>query len=164
MKCPQVQKRLSAYQDGELKPQEEERVSEHLASCPACREQYTEMERVWQALGDFQEILPEPGFYGKVVREINESYEPRRFPRLKEVFQLFSPLTACSLLVIGLLVGTFAGNYLAGTGLISFQSPQAGKISQAIEVVSFQAFDPIPPGTLGDGYLRIVSNMETQYK
>jgi predicted anti-sigma-YlaC factor YlaD len=164
MKCTQVQKKFSAYQDGELKPQERERVSEHLESCPACRERYNEMVKVWQALGDFQEILPEPGFYGQVVRKINESYEPRRFPRLKEVFQLFSPVAACTLLVIGLLIGTFAGNYLAGTGLISFQSLRAGKISEAIEVVSFQAFDPIPPGTLGDGYLRIVRNMESQYK
>jgi hypothetical protein len=99
-----------------------------------------------------------------VVRKINESYEPRRIPRLKEVFNVFSPLAACTLLVMGLLIGTFAGNYLAGSGLISFQSPQAGKIPQAIEVVSFQVFDPVPPGTLGDGYLRIVRNMETQHK
>jgi predicted anti-sigma-YlaC factor YlaD len=164
MKCTPVQKRLSAYQDGELKPQEEEGISEHLANCSACREQYTAMKKVWQALGNFQEILPEPGFYGQVVKKINESYEPRRFPRLKEVFQLFSPLTACSLLVMGLLVGTFVGNYLAGSGLISIQSPQAGKIPKAIEVVSFQIFDPIPPGTLGDEYLRIVSNMGIRYK
>jgi hypothetical protein len=164
MRCSKVQKRLSAFQDGELNSLEQRRVSKHLESCSACRERYAEMVKVWQALGDFQEILPEPGFYGQVVRKINESYEPRRFPGLKEVFQAFSPLAACTLLVTGLLVGTFAGNYLAGTGLISFPSPQAGKISGAIEVVSFQAFDPIPPGTLGDGYLRIVRNMESQYK
>ena len=165
MKCTQVQKRFSAYQDGELKPQDQERLSEHLESCPACRERYAEMEKVWQALGDFEEILPEPGFYGQVVRKINESYELRPSFRLEDLFQLFSPLAACTVLAIGLLIGTFVGNYLAGSGFIPpFQSLQTGKISAAIEVVSFQAFDPVPPGTLGDGYLRTVSNMETQYK
>jgi anti-sigma factor RsiW len=164
MKCKDIQKRLSAYQDGELGPRERDLIAGHLKECQSCQGELAKLERAWRVLEGLPEIQPEPDFYRQVVRKINGSCEPRRFPWLKEVFQLFSPMAACTLLVIGLLVGTFAGNYLAGSGLISFQSPQAGKISEAIEVVSFQAFDPVPPGTLGDGYLRIVSNMETQYK
>jgi anti-sigma factor RsiW len=164
MRCKDIQKRLSAFQDGELGPRERDLIAGHLKECQSCQGELAKLERAWVALEGLPAIRPEPDFYRQVVRKINESYEPRRFPRLKEVFQVFSPLAACTLLVMGLLVGTFAGNYLAGSGLISFQSPPAGKIPQAIEVVSFQAFDPVPPGTLGDGYLRIVSNMETQHK
>jgi anti-sigma factor RsiW len=164
MRCKDIQKRLSAFQDGELGPGERDLIAGHLEECQSCKGELAKLERAWMALEGLPEIQPEPDFYRQVVRKINESYEPRRFPRLKEVFQVFSPLAACTLLVMGLLVGTFVGNYLAGSGLISFQSPQAGKIPQAMEVVSFQAFDPVPPGTLGDGYLRIVSNMETQHK
>ena len=58
MKCRQVQKKLSAFQDGELDSPEAKRISDHLESCSACRERYGEMEKVWQALGDFKEILP----------------------------------------------------------------------------------------------------------
>jgi predicted anti-sigma-YlaC factor YlaD len=164
MQCKDVQKRFSAYQDGEIEPKKRERITNHLQVCEVCRGEFAKLDRLWQALDGLREIQPEPDFYRQVVRKINESYEPRRIPRLKEVFNVFSPLAACTLLVMGLLIGTFAGNYLAGSGLISFQSPQAGKIPQAIEVVSFQVFDPVPPGTLGDGYLRIVRNMETQHK
>jgi anti-sigma factor RsiW len=164
MRCKDIQKRLSAFQDGELGPRERDLIAGHLKECQSCQGELAKLERAWVALEGLPEIQPEPDFYRQVVRKINESYEPHHIPRLKEVFQVFSLLAACTLLVMGLLVGTFVGNYLAGNGLISFQSSQAGKIPQAIEIVSFQAFDPVPPGTLGDGYLRIVSNMETQHK
>jgi anti-sigma factor RsiW len=165
MKCSQVQERLSAFQDGELKPQEKEGVSEHLESCPACRERYAEMEKVWQGLGDFKGILPEPGFYGQLVKKINESHETRSPARFQWLFQFFSsPWVASTLLLAGILIGTFLGNFLAGSDLFPFRPGMARKSLEAVEVVSFRVFDPVPPGTLGEGYLRMVRNTEVQYR
>jgi len=160
MKCRQIQNRLSAFQDGELKPKEQEKVSEHLEGCSACRELYEEMERVWEALGDFQAIPPEPGFYGQVLKKINESNQthfPARLQRFQGLFQFFSPYWAtASLLVGGILMGTYLGNILARNELLPFQ--QHRTYSQAAaEVFSLKAFDPIPPGTLGDKYLRMAN-------
>ena len=158
MKCGQVQKRLSAFQDGELNPQEQERVSDHLESCSACREQYAEMEKVWQALGDFKEILPEPEFYGQLVKKINYSDETRIPVRFSWFFQIFSsPWATATLLIVGILVGTFLGNILAKSDLFPFQQSQASHSQAAIEVFSLKAFDPIPPGTLADKYMRMAS-------
>ena len=158
MKCSQVQKRLSAFQDGELNPQEQERVSDHLESCSACREQYAEMEKVWQALGDFKEILPEPGFYGQLVKKINYSDETRIPARFSWFFQIFSsPWATATLLIAGILIGTFLGNILAKSDLFPFQQNQATYSQAAIEVFSLKAFDPIPPGTLADKYMRMAS-------
>ena len=158
MKCSQVQERLSAFQDGELKPQEREGVSDHLESCPACRERYAEMEKVWQALGDFKEILPEPGFYGQLVKKINESDEIRFPVGFQWLFQFFSsPWATSTLLIVGILIGTFLGNILAKSDLFPFQQNQAAHSQAAIEVFSLKAFDPIPPGTLGDKYMRMAS-------
>jgi len=158
MKCSQVPKRLSAFQDGELNPQEQERVSNHLESCSACREQYAEMEKVWQAIGDFKEILPEPEFYGQLVRKINYS-DQTRFPvRFSWFFQIFSsPWATSTLLIVGILVGTFLGNILAKSDLFPFQQSQASHSQAAIEVFSLKVFDPIPPGTLADKYMRMAS-------
>jgi anti-sigma factor RsiW len=158
MECNQVQKRLSAFQDGELKPQEQERVSEHLESCSACREQYAGVEKVWQALEDFKEILPEPGFYSQLVKKINER-QVSRFPvGLQWLFQFFSsPWAASTLLIVGILIGTFLGNILAKSALFPFQQNQAVHSQAAIEVFSLKAFDPIPPGTLADKYMRMAS-------
>ena len=158
MKCPQVQKRLSAFQDGELTSQEKERVSRHLESCSVCRERYAEMEKGWQALGDLKEIIPEPGFYGQLVKQINESLEtpfPVGFQWLSQFFS--SSWVTCTLLFIGILAGTFLGNILAKTDLFPLQQNQFSHSQAAIEVFSLRAFDPIPPGTLGGRYLQMAN-------
>ena len=158
MKCSQVQKRLSAFQDGELKPQEQGRIDEHLESCPLCRERYEEMEKVWQALGDLREINPEPGFYGQLVKKINECHETLSPAGFQRIFQFFSSSWAmCTLLFIGILAGTFLGNILAKSELFPFQQRQASYSQEAIEVFSLKVFDPIPPGTLADKYMRMAS-------
>jgi anti-sigma factor RsiW len=158
MKCPQVQKRFSAFQDGELKPQEQERVSKHLESCSGCRERYAEIEEVWQALGDFKEVLPEPGFYRQLVKKINESNETRSPGDFQWLFQFFSsPWATSTLLIVGILIGTFLGNILVKSDLFPFQQNRVAHSQAANEVFSLRAFDPIPPGTLGDKYLRLAS-------
>ena len=157
MKCRQVQKRLSAFQDDELKPQERARVSDHLESCSACRERYEEMGKVWQDLENLKEIPPEPGFYGQLSRKIKEINEPRSPVGFRWLFEFFSPSWATSaLLVGGLLLGTFLGNTLVKNELLPFQ--QNRTYSQAAaEVFSLRAFDPVPPGTLGERYLRMAN-------
>jgi anti-sigma factor RsiW len=165
MKCRQVQNKLSAFQDGELRPEEHERVIEHLKSCMACRERYAEMEKVWQALGYFKEILPEPEFYGQLVKKINESPETPSPAGFQWVFQFFSsPWVTSTLLIAGILIGTFLGNFLAGGALIPFRPDMANNPPQPVEVASLRVFDPLPPGTLGEAYVRLVGNTEVQYR
>jgi len=157
MKCHQIQNRLSAFQDGELKDREQEKISEHLGKCSACRKRYEEMEKVWQDLGNLKEISPQPGFYGQLSNKIKEINERRLLTRFRWLFQLFSPSWATAALLIGgVLMGTFLGNTLAKKELLPFQ--QNRTYSQAAaEVFSLKAFDPVPPGTLGERYLRMAS-------
>jgi anti-sigma factor RsiW len=162
MKCKNIQKRLSAYQDGELKHKERELITRHLEVCPACQEEFRKLERVWQALEGLSEIQPTPDFYGQLIKKINKPHEHRPLSGFQEVFQLFSSVTGCSLLVAGVLLGTFLGNVLTRSDLFPFRPTAAGKSPEAVEVVSFRVFDPVPPGTLGDGYIRLVSKTEIQ--
>ena len=159
MQCQDVIKKLSPYQDGELKPIEQEKVTKHLQNCRACLERYEEMERVWQTLGTAPEMDPEADFYRQVINKINEPHERHLLPSRQRILQLLSSsLTVCMLLIAGLLIGTFLGNFLSGSILFPFQPNLADNSTEPAEVVSFRAFDPVPPGTLGDGYLRMVSN------
>jgi len=163
MKCKDIQKRLSAYQDGELKPKDQERVAKHLRDCQACQAESARLERVWQALEGLPEIHPDPDFYGQVIKKINEPYERRPLTGFQWVSQIFSAsLAGCTLLIAGVLIGSFLGNFLAGSEIFPFQPTLPGKAPEAVEIVSFRAFDPVPPGTLGDGYIRMVSNTEMQ--
>jgi len=162
MKCHSVQKKLSAYQDRELKLQEQEEVKSHLLSCRSCREQYEEFERVWQALGEVEEIHPDPWFYRQLVRKIKEPREKGLLPTLQHVFQLFrAPVTVSIILIIGLLAGTYLGGILARFDLLPFQTDPASYSQEAL-LTSMRAFDPAPPGTFAEGYLRMVSHKESE--
>ncbi len=156
MKCMKIQKKLSAYQDGELDPQEQKEVRNHLLGCQSCREQFAELERVWPTLGGLEEIQPDPWFYQQVLRKIKEPREQGLLPTLQHVFRLSRvPGTISIILIIGLLAGTYLGTILARSDLIPFQSsPVIGSLGI---LSSMRVFDPAPPGTLAEGYYRMAS-------
>jgi len=165
MKCHSVQKKLSAYQDWELKPQEQNEVSTHLVSCQSCREQYEKFERVWQTLGGLEEIRSDPWFYPQLVKKIKNPSEDRPIPRLRWVSRFLpAPAIVSILLVVGLLVGTYLGNILARYDLFPFSHMQTRRSSEETTLTSLQVFDPVPPGTLADGYLRMVNYTESHSK
>ena len=162
MKCRNVQKRLSAYQDGELKPQEQEEIGRHLQDCLACREEYDNLERVWQNLGGLEEIGPDPWFYAQLVRKIKEPPERGLLPTLQHAFQFVgAPVIVSMILIIGLVAGGYLGTNLARRDLLSFQSDLVGD-SQSAFFASMKAFDPAPPGTFAEGYLRLASYEESR--
>jgi predicted anti-sigma-YlaC factor YlaD len=162
MNCHNVQKKLSAYQDRELDPREQEEISRHLLSCQSCREQYAELDRVWQTLGEMEEIRSDPWFYRQLVRKIREPREKGLLPTLQHVFQLFRvPVAVPIILVIGLMAGTYLGSILARFDLLRFQTNPAS-YSQEAFFTSMRVFDPAPPGTLAEGYLRMVSYKESE--
>ena len=162
MKCRSVQKKLSAYQDRELEPLEKERVRSHLLSCRACREQHAELERVWQTLGELEEIRPDPWFYGQLVRKIEQPRGRGLLPMIERFLQLLrTPAIASILLAIGILAGTYLGNILIRCDFLPFQ-PQRTSYSQEALFDSLKVFDPAPPGTLAHGYLQMVSYKEDE--
>ena len=162
MKCRGAQKKFSAYQDKELKSREREKVDRHLLSCQSCREQYAEFERFWQTLGEMEEIHPDPWFYRQLAGKIKE---PRKqgLLSLQHVFQLLRvPAIASIILIVGLLAGSYLGNILARWDLFPFQNNPLSN-SEGL-FTSLKVFDPAPPGTLAEGYLRTVSYKENQSK
>ncbi len=162
MKCHSIQKKLSAYQDRELKPGEQEEVSKHLVSCQSCREQYEKIEHVWQTLGALEEIRPDSWFYPQLVRKIKEPREQGLLPTIERFFQLLrTPAIASILLAVGILAGTYLGNILARCDFLPFQ-PDRTTYSQEVLFDSLKIFDPAPPGTLAHGYLQMVSYKEDE--
>jgi predicted anti-sigma-YlaC factor YlaD len=122
MKCQNVQKKLSAYQDRELKLKEQEQVKSHLLNCQSCREQYEKLERVWQTLGEFKEIRPDPWFYPQLVRKVKEPRERGLLPGLQWVFPILrTPAIASIVLAIGILTGVYLGNIVARCDFLPFQ-------------------------------------------
>jgi anti-sigma factor RsiW len=162
MKCRNIQKKLSAYQDRELKPGVQEEISRHLLNCESCREQYAELERVWQAMGEMEEIRTDQWFYRQLVRKIKEPHEQGLLPSLQRVFQILrAPVTISIILIVGLLAGTYLGNILVRCDFLPFQ-PERPTYSQEALFDSLKVFDPAPPGTLAHGYLQMVNYEERE--
>jgi anti-sigma factor RsiW len=162
MRCRNVQKRLSAYQDRELKPQEQEEVRSHLLSCQSCREQYEKLEQIWQTLGELEGVRPDPWFYPQIARKIKEPREQGLLPTIERFFQLLrTPAIASVLLAIGILAGAYLGNILVRHDFFPFQSSQPTYSQEAL-FDSLKVFDPAPPGTLSHGYLQMVNYKENE--
>jgi anti-sigma factor RsiW len=162
MRCRNVQNRLSAYQDKELKPEEQEEVSNHLLSCQSCRMEYEKLGRSWQILGELEEIRPDPWFYAQLIRKVKETRQERVFPVLQHVFRLLrTPAIASVLVAVGIMVGSYLGNILVRCDFLPFQTTQT-TYSQEVFLDSLRVFDPAPPGTLAHGYLQMANYEEKE--
>jgi anti-sigma factor RsiW len=163
MKCRNVRQRLSAYQDKELKPREQEEVRKHLLGCRSCREEHERLGRVWQALGDMQEISPEPGFYRQVLGNIDRSGEQGVSLALRRLLgALPSAAMASLILATGVVLGAYLGDFMGRPDFLPF-APSAAS-SGGTFLNSLKVFDPSPPGTLANGYLQLASTRETNLR
>ena len=163
MNCRRIRKRLAAYQDGEMGGEERNRISAHLEGCPACRSAYAELGQVWRAFERIPEIQASQGFEQRLFAKIHAASEPCSWWRFPGVFQwLPAPAMALILVLMGATLGGFLGNALM-SGFAS--APPPVQVSKAdVDIVSFRAFAAVPPGTLGDGYLRMASFTEDRRK
>jgi len=160
MNCRHIQKKLTAFQDGELNADERMLVSTHLQSCPSCRNVYNKMEKVWQSLNMIQEIEPSPKFernlYWKLHTSANQ-HQPQRFPWFLKL--LPTPAVTIAMLLIGVSLGAFLGNSFVTLEPLSIRNQTS--YSQTLKDVDFfKAFDSTPPDTLGNSYLKITSTTE----
>jgi anti-sigma factor RsiW len=163
MNCHHIQKRLAAYQDGEVGGKERERITAHLEGCPACRSAYAELEQVWQSLEKIPELEASPGFERRLFGRLDAAYEPRSRWRFPWVYRAYpAPAMAAVVLLVGLVLGGYLGNTLmAGFATLTAQI----QVSRAdTDIVSFRVFSAAPPGTLGDGYLRMAHFTEEDRK
>jgi anti-sigma factor RsiW len=157
MRCHRIQKRLAAYQDGEVGGKERDRISAHLKGCPACRSAYAKLEQTWQRLEKIPEIQASAGFERRLFERINAVPDPHSRWRLPWVSWIYRAYPAPAMAAVLLLVGTVLGGYL-GNALVSGFSPAPAQVQASragTDIVSFRVFSAAPPGTLGDGYLRM---------
>ncbi|MCX5827851.1 MAG: anti-sigma factor [Deltaproteobacteria bacterium] len=164
MNCRTILKMFAAYQDGELDSSERSRVESHLESCLSCSKYYAETEGVWQALDGMQEIEPSPGFYRSIFKKIHAPPRKNHFQKyLSWIMDFFpAPAVAIPVLLICIVCGVAMGNII-GSGL-GIEKNYTTHSQSLTNVNTVGVFSPIPPGTLGDGYLRLAGISEEHKK
>jgi len=68
--CEDIRELLSARIDGELSEAESRTLDEHLSSCPACRQELAELERVWRGLDVLGDVTVPPGLEGRIMGRV----------------------------------------------------------------------------------------------
>jgi|WetSurMetagenome_2_1015567.scaffolds.fasta_scaffold42760_3 anti-sigma factor RsiW len=163
MNCRTVRDRLSSFQDGELSVSERDKVERHLSGCPSCREEFVRLQQTWEALNSLPELSVPPEFYRRVQRKIGEAAE--RGKSRRPVYDngwfgvLPSSVAACLLIATGIALGALVGN-----SFIMPEHLQAAAHEESVLSSLSAAFDPVPPGTLADGFERLMTRNESHIR
>lgn len=72
MDCEKVRDQFSSLLEGELKPEEEETIREHLGSCPGCQKEWVEFNRMMDWLHSVEEEDVPEGFLSEIQKKRKE--------------------------------------------------------------------------------------------
>jgi anti-sigma factor RsiW len=151
MKCYRMQKKISAYLDGEISEEERKIISEHLERCEECRAEFAEFSRLADALNVIESIDVPPYFMVRLKAHIREQVKPVTLSlRIKS---MVVSAAAAFAVVASLFVGSQMGRSL-------FQSiARTGESTMAEtgSVLGLDAFEEFPDNSLSDIYSELVS-------
>jgi anti-sigma factor RsiW len=155
LNCHTVISRLSAYQDDELPLSEKEQFEQHLSDCPSCNAQFIKLQQAWEAMGVLSDLSVSSDFYRKIQRKLPDTRGRFEEPAYGGWFQRLVPTSAvASLIAAGILLGAAAGNSLVA------RTPAQPPNAENSLLSSLSVFDPVPPGTVADGFNRLMTHSE----
>ena len=102
MTCEDFERKLPAYQDGTLSPEEKSLVEAHLGTCGKCSSVLADLEKAVDLLKDLPEVEPPPWFTQKIMAQVREEPE-RKGGLLKKLFYPFHvkvPIEAFATLLV----------------------------------------------------------------
>ena len=135
------EKKLSAYLDGELPPEESAALEEHLARCAACREELSRLAFVSEALETLDGAEPDPYFAPRLKRLAAAgiiNYDGTH------VYALDAAAAAAA--ALSLVLGGFLGRAL-------YAEPNGASVAANGELVEYLGVAPVedfPDGSLGE--------------
>ena len=113
MKCSDVKKRLKAYHDGEMQPDEMKMFAEHLESCTQCADEAAVISQAWEMLLDLPGGDPAPDLFPGVADRISQGEGKLSGLRISEWFAgLRRPFAEAAALMM--LMGFITGFGIAG--------------------------------------------------
>jgi len=106
MECREIKKRLSAYLEKAVSPQQKALIDEHLKKCKGCRQDLADLKKTIKYVQRLEEVEPPPWLAQKVMARVREEAEqkPGILKKLFYPFHIKLPLEAIA--VIFIAVGT----------------------------------------------------------
>ena len=113
MRCQRIQPHLLALIEGELKPSKREKVTRHVAACPACASAMRSLRQTLRVVQAIDVPEPSPAFWQEFgtalhqrIRREEAAHQGRRHWQTWERFRLPKPVLAAvavSLILVGSL-------------------------------------------------------------
>jgi hypothetical protein len=123
MDCEKVRDRFSSLLEGDLKPPEEEKVREHLASCDSCRKNWEQFNRTIDWLHSVEEEEAPEGFLSEIEKKREEREGKKRWAEVRFFRTMKIPMQAAAMVMI-----LFAVLYLTKmTPFDTLQKREVGK-------------------------------------
>jgi hypothetical protein len=76
-RCADIEKRLSAYLEGDVAPQEQKFIDEHLGTCSQCNMTFEDMKKTAELLRNLKDVEPPPWLKHKIMAQVKEEAKKR---------------------------------------------------------------------------------------
>jgi hypothetical protein len=143
VKCRKIQKRLSAWMDGELEPQVRSAVDAHLADCDQCRSRLAALQNAWDLAGMLPEPDSAPFLYTRIRARLESEKAVQWFAGIRRILV---PVSMAAMLALGFWLGSFLGKN--GSGQINRWIEGTDQVSS----IPLESFDDFPAYSTGDAY------------
>lgn len=143
LSCSKVRRLISESLDGNLSPEQTERLEAHVRGCEPCRKLRDDLTSITDKAGALEEQAPSDNVWGRIQKSMTADGAVKRSPRLREApFFPFSPrlrpVLASGFALILILAAVFFGLRQFGpgpekTGLDSSRQFALSKLKEAEE-------------------------------
>jgi predicted anti-sigma-YlaC factor YlaD len=160
MDCNFIRKNLVDIVERGLPREIEKQIDAHLKSCNGCAALVDRFAHTWQAWGQIERIEPSPAFWFQLQRRIQEREGKKTgiVPQLLGWHAWLRPAAAVAILVLGILVGNYLGDFFAWSGLNSSGQQQAGTQAEQLFDYYLGGLDDFPTGSVGEFYVNPGNN------
>lgn len=148
--CKLIERNLIDFLDGSLSPELMRQMSEHIESCPACRELAQSFASVWKSADQPDEIELPSRFWASIQADLDQIDSDReRKSIFRRIIPILQPIAAiAAVLAVVLLGNTF--------GKIPATAPQSdSEVVDLWEEYELDSFDRFPSGSMVDLYFNI---------
>ena len=147
MKCRKIQRKLSAYMDGEVDEDLKTTIEEHIQHCQECQQLLGELDKTWNLLSLLPEAEPVPYFFTRLNARLTSEKAGKRS---KLIDRVLIPATAIAVTVLGIITGDIVGK----NGELLAEQTVEDEIASALYLDSFDDFQT---ASLGEAYFDLVS-------
>jgi predicted anti-sigma-YlaC factor YlaD len=153
MKCKKVKRMISLYMDGELKPDNEKKLFEHLETCESCRKEKNLLECINQMLLPPKEIQPSPQFLFKLKQKITSPKTIDYYTA--SLLKYLKPVLVSMACILIFVISFVLGNSL-GTQLKEKETPGKRAVIETFNnIMDISVFDNIPRDSFAFAYFNL---------